>query len=99
MKKSKEPTCVSVVEDTLRCLDDLVTIAMVALLVRMKTNQVSAVLCHLEKYGAAEKIVQEDGVWWIYTPKTDTRIRTQKERTPEAKPRKPRRQKMALKGA
>jgi hypothetical protein len=91
MRKRKEPTSTSIVEATLKGLDDFATGRQLQELTRLDTCHVSASLYHLKKYRAAECMEAGGTLWWFSTPDTDTRTKTVDERTPESKPRKARR--------
>lgn len=90
MRKTKEPTCVSVVETFVTKADDFVTAAQVIEGTQLTPNQVSASLIMLKKYQALACFESDGRLWWFSTPETDTRICKHEHRAPEVKPRKPR---------
>lgn len=93
MRKLKEPTSTSIVEETLRTLDDFVTAPQLRDLTGLDTCHLSASLCHLRKYSAADCIDADGQLYWYATPDTDVRTKVLLERTPESKPRRTRRTK------
>ena len=92
----KEPTCVSVVETTVRAADDFVTAAWLIENTTLTANQISASLAHLKKHTALTCFEADGKLWWYSTPTTDTRTAHKPRRKPEVKPRSPRRTKNGL---
>lgn len=91
--KRKEPTSTSLVLELLIRADDFRTSRQIQGELGLDVNHVAAALCHLRKHQAVDCIEQPDALWWYATPQNDTRTRTHAERTPEARPRRPRRRK------
>jgi hypothetical protein len=94
MRARKEPTATGLVFDALRAADDFLTLPALRVATGLDTNHVSAALCHLRKYRAVAAIA-EGSLWWYATPEDDTRLRRVEERTPERRPRSPRRRRAA----
>lgn len=94
MKRLKETTSTTRVFEALRAADDFCTGRHLQVVLSLDSNHVSAALYHLRKYHAADYIEQPDALWWFATPESDLRCRVVDERTPESRPRKPRRRKL-----
>lgn len=89
--KMKERTATTLVMDALLRADDFRTGRQLMDELKLDTNHVSAALCHLRKYSAVDCVEGEDALWWFATPENDQRTKVLRERTPESRPRKPRR--------
>lgn len=94
--KHKEPTATSVVEEAMRSADDFITAQELVRVTKLDYSHVSAALCHFRKYSAAECLTEGAKLWWYLTPGTDKRSHKHLERTPEPRPRKPRRKLVKL---
>lgn len=90
----KVPTCTTLVLEALRRADDFMTLAMIRESTGLDTCHASASLHHLRKHKAIECMESDGQLWWYATPDTDDRSRSLDERTPENKPRKPRKSKI-----
>lgn len=95
MNKHKEPTAVSLVGEALRRADDFLTAQQLRIATGVCANRVSAALHHLQKHKAADATRLDGCLYWYATPETDDRCRTVNERTPETKPRKTRKRRVA----
>lgn len=99
MKKHKSPTITSLVYEVIwarTSIGEFTSQAQLRDLVPgANGNQISAALHDLRKYEAADVVVEPDGTgWWFANPQhMDKRSRIVHERTPETKPRRPRRRK------
>ena len=62
----KEQTCVGLVEEVLRKQDDFLTGCMLQQMTGLASNQISAALCSLRKYGVIDVVIQADGIGWWY---------------------------------
>lgn len=91
MRARKEPTCVSVVFETLLKVDDFRTGKQLQAETGLSCNQVSASLHELRKYSAAACLEENGQLFWFATPDKDQRTRVVNERVPEINPRKSRR--------
>lgn len=81
-KAEKRPTWTSLTVETLRVMDDLLTLPQLCDLTGGTPNQISAALCMLQKYEAVEAI-EGNGKLWFFLTGRDTRSHTLAERTPE----------------
>lgn len=93
MKKSKQQTWTSRVEEVLRATDDFMSRKMLKHRIPdINDNQLSAALLSLRGYRVVDVIVNPDGEgWWFALPtEGDARSHHIDERTPETKPRKTR---------
>ena len=90
MKRFKAPTCTHTVFRHLINADDFMTAQQIVASTTLNKNQVSASLHSLRHYKAVDCMDVDGVLWWFATPDTDARLRVVDERTPEAKPRKPR---------
>ena len=66
----KQQTCVSLVEETLRTLDEFVSAKQIMDLTSLTSYQVSASLHHLRKHGVADVVVQAGLGWWYALPRS-----------------------------
>lgn len=89
-RRSKDPTCTSLVEAVLVVADDFKTARQLVAETRCTFNQVGAALSHLLKHQAVNFIRDAGGTWWYATPQTDNRHHVVAQRTIETVPRKPR---------
>lgn len=89
-RKRTETCCTHIVEQALRASDDFVTGQDLIERTGLSYNRVTASLHHLRKYRAADCLDSGGRLFWYATPDSDTRSRKVEERTPESKPRKPR---------
>lgn len=98
MAKLKELTCTTRVLEALRARDDFTPSRLLVALTGCSLNQVSASCVHLRKHRAIDCVVEPDGVaWWFPLPEaSDNRAYHRDERTPESRPRRPRRKKKAV---
>lgn len=90
MRKHKETTSTSIVFAKLVAAMDFMTVRQLVDSTGVSCNRVTAALCNLRNYKAADFIADANGTWWYATPESDTRTKTVEERVPETKPRKPR---------
>lgn len=100
MKKFKQPTWTSLVEEVLREADDFLSRKMLMARIHgMNGNQLDAALFSLRKYRVIDVVIQPDGEgWWFALPlEDDQRSRHLMERTPETKRRKTRKAKAIAK--
>lgn len=91
--KYTKVTSTSLVNEALIKADDFVTGRQLQDTLMLDTNHVSAALYHLRKYKAAECMEVAGTLYWFATPQNDTRSKIVEERTPESRPRKPRKSK------
>jgi hypothetical protein len=93
--KIKEPTATSEVLRVLRETDDFMDMPEVARLARKSMKNVGTALWWLRRIGAVDVVVNADGKgWWYARPsEEDQRSRHLDERTPESRPRAPKRKK------
>lgn len=94
--RRKEITATTRVLEALVRADDFCTARQLQQELALDCNHVSAALHHLRKYKAVDCLEGEIGggygtLWWFATPERDCRSRVVHERTPEPRPRKPRR--------
>lgn len=94
--KHKEPTWTALVLEALREADGFMDSAMLRAKTGGNHNQISAACFSLLKYRAIDVVVNADGHGWWFArpPEDDHRLWTRVERTPESKPRKPRRKRV-----
>ena len=90
----KKETCTSVVQRTLTEADDFLTATHLQILTGLSMNQVAASLHHLKRHRAIDPLEGAGTLWWYATPTDDDRSRILEERTPESRPRKPRKRKV-----
>lgn len=97
MRAHKDLTVTIRVEEFLRARDDFATARDVQRALSETSSRVSAALHHLRKFRVADVVIEPDGVgWWFALPAAeDKRSSKQIERTPESKPRSPRRSRRA----
>lgn len=88
--RRKETTTTHLVLDALVRADDFRTQSQLCAEIGRDCNHISAALCHLRKFKAVEAIAVDGTLFWFATPDDDTRMRKLVERTPESKPRRPR---------
>ena len=95
-RRKKVPTVTSLVLAVLRSGGDFYNAKMLRRETGANGNQVSAALHDLRKYRAADVVIETDGTGWWFAlpPEADLRTRIHIERTPEARPRKPRKPKV-----
>lgn len=94
MKKVKDVTATCVVEQALRATDDFLNIKMLSAMTSKTKEQVHSALNMLRNYGVVDVIIDNGIGWWYALPKeNDKRQKTVAERTPESKPRRPKRKK------
>lgn len=93
-RQSRIATWTSVTEDTLRIMDDFLSMQQIVALTGGASNQISAALYSLKMYLVVDCVISEGQLFWFLTG-LDTRVRVVEERTPEDKPRKTRRRKAA----
>lgn len=93
MSRFKETTSTTRVMEALIRADDFRTGRQLQEELGLDCSHVSAALYHFRKYHAADCIEQPDALWWFATPEDDRRCRVVEERTPESRPRRPRRRK------
>jgi hypothetical protein len=96
MRKHKVPTATSRVLEALVAADDFMTGRQLQAATALDCNHVSAALHSLRNHKAVQAMNVDGTLWWFATPEDDTRIRVLHERTPEARPRKPRKSKAVL---
>lgn len=92
-RRHKEPTSTGIVYRALCAADDFRTLAQLVVQCSLSSNRTSAALYHLKACKAVEAMEVGGTLWWFATPETDARSSTVEERTPETKPRRPRRRK------
>lgn len=92
-KADKRPTHTRLVLEALVCWpQDFASAHQLMEATGSSYNQISAALFHLRKRHAVDVVIEADGTaWWFATPGDDERTRVLDERTPEARPRRPRR--------
>ena len=90
MRNRQEPTLTSLVLTELQGADDFKTVRQLRDLLKMTPNQVTCSLKHLHNHKCVDFISDATGTWWYATPETDNRCKCLNMRTPEVKPRKPR---------
>jgi hypothetical protein len=90
----KKETCTSVVQRTLIAADDFLTATHLQILTGLTMSQVAASLHHLKRHRAIDTLEGAGTLWWYATPDQDDRSRILEERTPESRPRKPRKRKV-----
>lgn len=91
MRRLKQPTVTSLVEELLRQADTFMTQRQVEAALGLDHFHASAALCHLRKYKVVDRLESGGEVWWFaLPPELDTRCWRRLERTPETKPRRPR---------
>lgn len=94
MKRFKAPTHTSLVLEALKNADDFMSYDMLIAAGCGNKNQVAAACSHLRSRNAVWVEIDPTGkAWWAASPETDNRSYKHDERTPEVKPRKPRRRK------
>jgi len=91
MKKIKETPKIKLVFDCLVQADDLLTTREIVTRTQLPLHNVSTSLRCLRLYHAVDCIEGEDQLWWFAQPEEDLRVRVVEERTPESKPRRPKR--------
>lgn len=93
MRKIKQTTTTSLVLGALRATDDFLDYRALRAMTGRNTNQISAACHELRNHRCVDVVVEPDGRgWWFALPaEQDTRCRSIDERTPESKPRRPRR--------
>ena len=87
----KPPTWTKVVLDCLRAADDFVPFSRLLECAGCTRNLLTATLHHLRLHKTADSVVGGDGQLWWFATGDDDRERILDERTPEVKPRAPRR--------
>lgn len=91
MKRNKQPTWTSLALELLMKRDDFLTTQQVAAEIGAEYNQASAALHHLRQRHAVDILIDKGIGYWFATPDGDDRSFHLDERTPENKPRRPRR--------
>ncbi len=87
---AKQPTWTHLVEEALRTADDFLPAARLRELTGASVTQLSAALHHLQKFKVVDAVPAQGELFWFYLGQ-DTRHFVQEVRTPETKPRRPRR--------
>lgn len=94
-RQARIATWTSLTEDTLRIMDDFMSMQQLVQLTGGSSNQISAALYCLKRYLVVDCVIAEGELFWFLTG-NDTRVRQVMERTPEDKPRKSRRKAAAM---
>jgi hypothetical protein len=87
VKKNKQPTHTSLVNQYLVALKDFDTVAGITKGSGVCHRLVMISLWHLRRHKAVDSVESDGQLWWFATPEYDTRSKTLLERTPEEKKR------------
>jgi len=93
MRKNKAPTWTTLTLELLSRRDDFLTTKQVAREIGASDDQARAALFHLRRCHATDILVDRGIGYWFATPENDSRSKHLDERTPESKPRAPRKRK------
>lgn len=94
-KRLKKTTNTTLVLEALIRADDFLTSKMLSDSIGITPGSVNVAVHSLQSFKAVECVEGNGKLWWFATPENDTRTKHIHERTPESRPRRPKKTKLA----